>query len=68
MIKTIDLLIAMAIMACLPFQGIPGVLASNAYLLERQNGITSAPTATSTAMATESFTAVSECHMHGTDA
>lgn len=59
---------AFALMAWFLFQAISGVSAFNPPLRGRQPQITAAPTATAAVKATESFTAVSECHLHGTDA
>ncbi|KAK7751970.1 high-affinity Zn(2+) transporter zrt1 [Diatrype stigma] len=61
---------AFALVAWFLIQAISGVSASNPSLSVRQHAITAGPTATvvAAAAAAESFTAVSECHLHGADA
>lgn len=59
---------ALALAACcLVCQSVPGASASKFAIKQRQPEITPAPTAVAAAAATESFTAVSDCHQHGTD-
>lgn len=60
----------MALVACFACQAINGVTAKDAFGTTQQHEITAGPTPTVfsiAARATESFTAVSDCHNHGTD-
>ncbi|RYP67569.1 hypothetical protein DL770_008587 [Monosporascus sp. CRB-9-2] len=60
--------VALLVAACLVCQLFLGVSAYFTAPRERRQATTTAPPAATTPAATESLTAVSECHLHQTDA